>query len=303
MAFKRQSIAEWLQQAIDDVEVLGKGDCHAFAVVHLTNEGAAQKEVDRITLPAQLSVRDIGARFEQRVEQYVYDLPGHQAFKLYAFYGASTEPGAEFPFARAGTLKFPTNVTEAANKDGLLAQTMRHHENMAAVYAAAQKELIASFAQLARSAVENNAALADEAAQLRRELADARSIMMETAAAHERSVNEASERQRKDEESALMRKKFLELAPALINTITGKKVFPEATEDTSIINTLLDSMGPEHINLLIGIVQNTNPMFAGILSARANEIYEKRKALEVARGEALAIIGPGAPADAEGELQ
>ena len=304
MAIRRQTIPEWLQQAMDDVDVLGKGDCHAFAVVHLTDGGGAQKEVDRVTLPVQgLSIRDIGTRFEQRVAQYVYDLPGHQAFKLYAFYGASTEPGAEFPFARSGTLQFPTNVTEAANEKGILAMTMRHHENMAAVYSAAQKELITSFAQLARSAVDNNAALAEEATHLRKELAESRKIIDEAAAALERNAMDGADKLRKDEENALVRRKFLELAPALINTITGKKVFPEATEDTSIMNTLLDSMGPDHINMLIGVLQGSNPMMAGVVSARANEIFKQREKLAQSRGEALQLIAPGAPADAEGELQ
>ena len=298
---KRQSIAEWLQQAVDDDQK--GGECYALAVVHLTDGGAGQREVDRMALPAEMTIREIGARFEQRVEQHVYDLPGHQAFRLYAFYGASKEPGAEFPFARSGTLQFPANVTEAATKEGLLAQTMRHHENMSNHYLAGQKELILGFAQLAREAVNHNQALATETEQLRRELADARKILDESASSHERTAHEITERQRKEERDDLMRRKFMEWAPALINTITGKKVFPETTEDTSIVNGLLDSMGPEHISMLIGVLQNTNPTAAGIVSARANEIFKKRKELAESRGEVKQLLAAPSAADAEGELQ
>jgi hypothetical protein len=302
---KRKSIPEWIQEAVDDDQ---HGDaCTMLAVVHLTGDGAVLKEIDRMALPSQLSVRDIASRFEDRVAQHIYDMSGHQNFAVYAFYDMGREPGLEYRFARAGTLQLSVTggVSEPATEKGLLQQTMRHHHDMAVLYMAAQKEVIQSFAQLARSAVDNNAALTAETEQLRRELAESRKILDEAAAALERSAMEGADKLRKDEENSAMRRKFMEWAPALINTIMGKKVFPEATEDSSIINGLLDSMEPEHVSVLVSMVQAKNPTAAGVLSARANEILRKRRELAESRGEVRELVAPaaGAVSDVEGELQ
>ena len=300
---KRKSIAEWLQEAIDDQE---HGEtCTAFAVVHLTGDGSVMKEIDRMALPAQMDVRGIAARFEDRVAQHIYDMSGHQNFAVYAFYDMGREPGLEYRFARTGTLQSTTGVSEPANDKGLLAQAMRHHELMSQHYLAGQKELILGFAQLARASNEHMEDISRENTQLRTELADARRLLDEAASALERSAMEGADKLRKDEENSAMRKKFMEWAPALINTITGKKVFPEAVEDSSIIAGLLDAMEPEHVSMMVGLVQAKNPTAAGILSARANEILKKRRELAESRGEVRALMEPaaGAVADVEGELQ
>ena len=58
MAIRRQSIPEWLQQAMDDVDVFGKGDCHAFAFKQREKLAQSRGEALQLIAPGNPAAAD-----------------------------------------------------------------------------------------------------------------------------------------------------------------------------------------------------------------------------------------------------
>src|SRR5579864_679352 len=245
---RRQTIGEWLEEAINDKED-GKVKCDAVAVIHYVGE--QQTVIDKITLGGALSVKDIAQRFDKKVAQYVHDLPGQQTCALLAFYDGSQDPAARLPFTRMGQITYPNGATESPTDRGLVQQLMRHLEAKESTLLTAQRQMVDGFSQLLTRVMDQNTALAAEAERLRGENADAYRIISETTmGAAERSLDRdmALIEKRKSE---ILQAKLVEWLPALTNTILQKKVFPENTEDSAIINGLIEAMGPEQISLFI----------------------------------------------------
>lgn len=291
---RRQGIEEWLNEAINDKDG-GLGDCYAVAVIHYKDE--TPNVVDRITLGGALSISEIAKRFESKITQYVYDLPGVQRCELNAFYGQSPEPGARLPFTRTGQLGYAQGATEGPTEKGLTQMLMRHMEAIHSTQQAATRALVEGYVQLNRSTLDQNAALVAENERLRNETADAYRIIRDTTTDAERHLQDRDMAIMKEKKSAELQQKLLQWLPALTNTILQRKVFPEATEDSAIVNGLLDAMGPEQIQFFVTMLP---PEIAGIVTARANEIMKKRASMQLDRNEVNALLAQSNP---EGELQ
>ena len=280
---RRQTTEEWVTQCVNDTI---KGTCRALAVVHYA--GGQPNEIDKIPLTGELTPKEIATRFDERLYQYVHDMPGMQSCEMLAFYASagsdgtlreSSEPENRRPMMVSGSSSYPGLTTEPPTPTGFVQQTMRHSEIFAQTLAQAQTQLMQGFIQLNARAIEHVDRLAMECEKLREENTDAWTIVRENALSIAKEQNELAIARFKEEKNAAMLAKLLQWAPALVNTITGKKVFPEATEDSAIVQGLLENMQPAHIGMLTGLLP---PEVAGIVSARANEIFARReKALSV----------------------
>ncbi len=101
------------------------------------------------------------------------------------------------------------------------------------------------------------------------------------------------------ERSSAERQKLIQFAPVLINSILGKEIFPQSTEDTALIQSIAENLEPEHIAKLAEM--NLPPMIMGPLSARImkemdrkqKEAEAKSKALPAYKGNAEEDIGGG----------
>jgi hypothetical protein len=78
------------------------------------------------------------------------------------------------------------------------------------------------------------------------------------------------------------RKKWMSFAPALVNTVLGKEVFPQSVEDTALVETIADSLGEEEVMKLGAVLK---PEIMGPLANRLVK-YQAKKNHEAALAEA-----------------
>jgi hypothetical protein len=69
--------------------------------------------------------------------------------------------------------------------------------------------------------------------------------------------------------------------PALANTIAGREVFPQNSQDTALIEMMLEKFSEDQIKMMASTL---SPEAQGLLAARASEFYkQKREAEDLAR--------------------
>jgi len=294
-ASRQQSTVEWLNEAINDKQ---KGEqCTVVAVIHYT--GTEQAEVDRVSLPCpSMTLHDIAERFERRLQAYVHDMPGLQNCAHIAFYDGSNEPGYVHPFTKSGALEYPGLASEPPTNSGITQQLMRHNEALVQAFTTGQRVLLEGFGQLLKNAFDQNESLARETERLRRENTDAWIIVRNAGMQLQAQQTEDDKARLKEERNNIMIERLLKWAPSLINTILSRKVFPEAAEDSAIVEGLLSELSEEHIQLLCAAAP---PAVSGLLATRAKQIIETRQSKSNQTNEAtgLLVADPNTP---EGEL-
>ena len=290
---RRQTLEEWIVQCVNDDQKSGK--CYGFGVVHFV--GSQPNEVDRIKLDGGLTPKNIAARFEGRIREYVRDMSGQQTCAYHAFYGTNSEPEATQQISVAGVTEYPGLNSEPPTEKGLLQQMMRHTEAAVQTLVQAVRALNDGNQNLSVASQAALTHVTEENIKLRHENADAYQIVREVTLRQSNEQFERIDRMRKEERNDALLAKLMQWAPALINTIAQKKVFPEATEDSAIVNGLIENMQPQHIQMLTALVP---PEISGIISSRANELIKRRELALKGQSEAKQL---SSGVDPESELQ
>jgi hypothetical protein len=270
----RITLEQWINEAVHDpdkVDASGKRRaCTAIVLVHMV--GMQQKEVHPVKFGDQPpDAKALGAMFMRKAQNFVQDIKGVQTFNLIAFYGG-TEPEASHPFI-INSLGEDHNgqlATEGPTTQGALQMGMRHAEMI--IQQAYRKQEVQDNTMMQLIGI-----LSKENTMLRRENLDALTIVKQVIIdkandAHKHKM-EQLEFQRKSEERA----KWLKFAPALINTLLGKEVFPQNVEDTAIIETVADNLTEEQAMKLSTMLP---PEILGPMMGRIVRHLEAKKARE-----------------------
>jgi hypothetical protein len=236
----------------------------------------------------QWNLKELSEIFSHKAQTRVQAEPGSHLFHILAFYDDSSEPQARFPFRVNSAAELGGGATEEPTERGVKAQTMRHAE-------AAFQFAFKHSQHLFEIMLEQNRDLTRHIHNLASENADAIRLAKETLLAkaandHELRMKEMAFIRNLRREDQLM--KYL---PAITNTIAGKEIFPQGTQDTAIIDLLLDSMGEEQIKMLSTIL----PAEAqAIIAARAAEYFKaKREARDLAESAAHSALNGGSGID------
>lgn len=266
----KQTLEQWIRQTASD-DTKG-AECTAIALVHM--RGATEKELHSVTLIGrQWDFRELAVMFKNRAESYSEDLMGSQLFQLLGFYGGSKEPQAHKPFRIHGGAGDGEGLgTEEPTKAGILSQTMRHHEAMARIYThqagqmfEANNRTIELLSARNVSLMQENKAHNDLIMQLVLAQADKR---------HEHRMKELDHQRSTEERKTLMR-----AAPALLNSITGKEIFPQSSADTALVDMLIGhlmTLGEEGMMKMAGAL-NLPPQLMGSLAARAKQFIDEKE--------------------------
>jgi hypothetical protein len=91
------------------------------------------------------------------------------------------------------------------------------------------------------------------------------------------------------ERSTAERKKLMGFIPPLVNTVTGKEIFPQATSDTALVETITESLTEEQVQQLMGILPAE---LAGPLANRMLQHMEKKKREQAAKMKELPPLDP-----------
>jgi hypothetical protein len=268
--FKRKTLDKWIEEAIKDEEK--EGGISQLALVHMVGQQQEELHTTKFSSGKSWTARQLAEMFRDRALTYCQDLPGNHTFCLFAFYGGRSEPEAKHPFmihSQADSAMI--SGTEPPTPEGRMMQSMRQSDNIFnQVYR--RQQTLDDFS-LRFMAVQND--FLEKTLQDNREMFTIMKDMMANAALnqHQHRMEEM-----KYERSTEERKKFITFLPALVNTILGKEVFPQSTEDTALIESIADSLTEEDVAKVASVVK---PEMLGPLMARVEKaLVKKRQAAE-----------------------
>jgi len=272
----RKTLDKWLSEVIADPD---KERVTRVVLVHMQGGNAGSLspvEVDsfKFTATGSAEPKVLADRFRGKAEAYAQDLAGVQTFNIWVFYGTSNEPGARQPFMVQQSAEASQGGlwTEPPDGTGQTMQKMRQNEALFQQVYRRQQTLddLALRREQFNEQVRHN--LMAENMDMFGMMKD---LMMQMGNQdHERRMTEMQYRRSSEE-----RKKLLQFAPALVNTLIGKEIFPQSAEDTALIETLAEHITEEQVQMLgtLGIPAEA----VGALNSRvAKAMKEKREAEE-----------------------
>jgi hypothetical protein len=307
MAPKRQSLESWINEARNDKEK--EDPCVQLALVQ--KQGMKDEPIWAVKLgpdKQKWTDAELAKVFQNKAETTVQDLPGTHQFNVLAMYGTNPDPQAK----RIITVYIATDegqATENPTPNGALQQTMRHKEDFFRSLLLHQQALNRqsidmvnamgqSFIQMSRAAAEERQASASLMRENRETFEIIKDMMM-------KKVTDAREHEMKRLEyvrNTEMQRKVLELAPALVNTVTGTEVFPQSKADTVLIEQIAAAFDRMDEQTLMGMSTVIPAELMGPLMSR----FMKWKQDRVEDAKRIASLNPpitDPEAEAAGDVQ
>jgi hypothetical protein len=262
----RKSLDKWIDEAMSDPD---KKRITRLTLVHMVGMQYQEIHTFRFSEKGGDDAKKLATMFRGKAESYAQDLPGVQTFVMWAYYGAE-EPEARQPFmvnvqADPGTMGLST---EPPTETGDKMQRMRQGEMMfQQVYRRQQ-----TMDDFSIRMIDMQGKMID---RLMHESMDnmriATEMMVRSQLDNHTQKMEAMRYERSTEE----RKKWLQFAPVLVNTLLGKEVFPQSTEDTALIEGIAESVDEQLLGKLMGV--GIPDALMGPLAARVAKAMEKKR--------------------------
>ena len=259
----KQTLEGWLTEVMNDEE---RGPCTALTLVQKI--GQSDDDVYGIKLGDQKhDVKKLAQIFDHKASVRVQEEPGSHLFYVYAFHN-TVQPSDKFPIRKNSVAELGGGATEEPTERGERAQRMRHNEGGIQF---ALKHTVTIFEQMLemnRDLIRDNQMKAAEnadAIRLTKEI-----LMMHVANQQEFEMKRLAFMQNMRREEMLMKN-----IPSLVNTITGKEVYPVEAQDTAIIEMMLEGMTETQVKMFIA--GQKSPEAQAILAARAAKFYAERK--------------------------
>ncbi len=266
----RQFITECLLVS-DKQDLYGVKKCTGFSLLHM--RGGQEVELKTIKIGSrQWEPKDLAELFESTAETFAGGVPGTQQFQVVAFYDDNERPQSFYPFRKTCDPEHDGITTEPPTPTGQLSQFMRHLE--------AKERMTSQYTVSIFSILERTVKVqADRIASLEKEQFDAvdlakEMILKSAAQSHDREMELLKAKQ-----SAGDREKVLALLPAVVNRVTGKEIFPQATADTALFENLAGSLTEKQVQQLSSIL---TPEQWGLVAARLVDAVDKKVAKEEA---------------------
>lgn len=259
----RKTLDKWIEEAISDAD---KPTITHISLVHMRGLQQLELHTYRYGGTTRTEPRDLAAMFRGKAEAYCQDLPGVQTFQLMAFYG-KTEAEAFQPFLVNQNTENQSGLsTEAPTEQGRLQQIMRQGEAlMQQVYRRQQTmdehsiRMIEQQSKMIGTLMTENMSAFQVVKDLLVERGDN---------SHKRQM-EALQFQRATQE----RKKWMTFAPALINQIMGREVFPQSTADSALIETAVEHLDEATVTKL---AETLPAELWGPLASRLSQSLQKK---------------------------
>jgi hypothetical protein len=307
MAPKRQSLESWINEARNDKEK--EEPCVQLALIQ--KQGMKDEPIWAVKLgpdKQKWTDADLAKVFQNKAETTVQDLPGTHTFNVLAFYGSNPEPQSK----RIISVYIATDegqATENPTPNGALQQTMRHKEDFFRSMLQHQQALNRqsidmvnamgqSFIQMSRAAAEERQA----SANLMRENREAFEIIKDMMMKRITDEREHEMKRLAYIRNTEMQRKVLELAPALVNTVTGTEVFPQSKADTVLIEQIASAFDKMDEGTLMTMSAVIPAELMGPLMNRFMK-WKQDKADEVKRIESLNPPITDPEAEAAGDVQ
>lgn len=291
----RKSLATWIDEAMRDSDK--DGNISQLTLVHMVGQQQKEIHTTRFSSGKSWAAKDLAEMFKGKAETFCQDLPGVQTFQLLAFYGGRNQAESALPFIVNSLADHHQSglSTESPTAEGRMMQNMRQSEM---VFQQTYRRQQQQDEYTLRLLDIQNRMISETMTENREFFGMVKEMM--TAAALNQHQHRMAELEY--ERSSTERKKFMTFVPPLINTILGREIFPQSTEDTALIESIAESLTEEDVMKVAGVVK---PELLGPLMARVEKaLVKKRKEEEHDRSlnKILARAGTSNPeADAAGD--
>ena len=287
----KKQLEEFIFEALNDVE---RGPVTQVACMHMVAGGQLSEVYVLNVVPQQHDAAAIAKVIRGRAEAYAGGLSNQQTFVVLVFHNNSDEADSRMSFSLTGRSEFD-GATEAPDERGQRAQNMRHHENLIGQTYRMQESLNRHSLELLAAERARVAAVQSENDRLM-------GFMKQVMADKIMAENNREMERLKYERDTKEREKLMSFAPMLVNSLTGKEVFPVAHTDSLIVDQIVRVIrkNPEVIQGLAGA--DLAPEAMAMLMQRFTQVAEKQDAEE----KAVRAIHPEVAdpeAEAAGELQ
>lgn len=282
----KQSLDVWIRDCLTDSDkTRGDGSTRQILAISLCHQqsNGSLKEIHSVRFGKNKTYEPdrLASLFRGKAEVFSQDLSGVQMFQLSAIYEgekpgeAASEPEAFLPFRMQGNPEVDINGlgTEAPDERGQRQQMMRWNDTLLAQVFRHQEQLNAATHRIIETQNHTIDHLGRHLAQTQHENAEAfgivKEIMLEQATkTHENELTRL-EYERKTKE----REQYLRMLPALVNGLTGREVFPIATQDTAIIESIAENLTEEQIQQVAGVLP---PHVTGLIFQRFSAVIDKK---------------------------
>jgi len=290
-SIRKKTLEAWLTEAMNDPDKDAK--CSMIVLVHMVGQQQKEIHTTKFGNGKSWSGNELGAMFHGKATAYCQDLPGSQTFQLLAFYGDRTTPEAFQPFViNVNADSFNGLATEPPTEQGRLQASMRREEMLIQQVYRRQQVMDEYTIKVIESQASTIRSLSTEN---RDAFTIVKDMLMEKALDdHKRKMEQLN-----FERSTGERKKWMGWIPALTNQILGREVFPQSTADTSLVESITESLSEDDIMKLTTVIK---PELMGPLAARMHEFMLKKKKEEESLKQLSAMKSPDPEADAAGDI-
>ncbi len=254
----------------------------AFSLSHLAGGVVRTETGAKVLVSPGLEPQYIAEFFWEKAVDYASGLTGGsgmQQFVIEAHAEGASEPVAQYPLKAAGVVDHDSIMsTEPATGTGLLTQMMRHTEHAMSALARMNEQLMATNANLVRDS-QNIISKGYEQLHLTEALV--------TKAAEGEHAKRLELMQL--ESNRVLKEKLLTAAPAAVNAIFDREVFPTAMADTSLVESLAIDLDVDDLEGLMFILQAKvkNKEVLGLLFNRLSKIIDEKKRIRLNGSEAI----------------
>ena len=277
----RNPLTDWLRQNLSNIEETGP--CTSLSLIW--EKGNLEEEVHTTKFQAgtQWKPEELAERFHNIALEHCKDDKGlEHRYKLIAYYGTETESKRIKRFNLTPWGQDLELLNDSPDAKGQIAQGMRLTEQIVQGTFRLLSQTIGGQAQETMHLRQKNMEMFEMMQNL---------MVKVTDSDHERTLKRMQyERETKEREM------WFSFAPMLINTTLGKEVFPQASVDTKIVETVAESLSEEDIQLL---ASKLPPHLWGPLASRFEKHLKSKRLKEEEKEKALQLTS----GDPEVELQ
>jgi len=267
----------WTLSAIDKVKPDGTpAELVLLTLMHAS--GALEREIHTIKIGARKfdneAISNLAAMFEGLAGTDAQNLSGNQQYVCYAYFsGDETKAGARFILRVNGHLvNRPGDLsTEAATPEGRLQQRMRHDETYSQM-------LVTTLANTINQLSAVSKLQHDQLYQVSTERNELFGKVYEMLLEQAKSNREHELKVLAYERSTKIMTSIAKVAPALMNTISGREIVPQSTVDTTIVEMLAESLEEKDLPMLQPLLSKVPPEMLGVIFARLESIMKKKTA-------------------------
>lgn len=288
-ASKRQSLADWIDAALNDSDK--PGPCTMMGLCHVV--GQSEREVHTVLFhsdrPDTRTPSQLADLFDGKMHSYAQDLQGAQSFMLKAFYAGDNVARAFRPILITPEPSQVGMTSHPPTAEGLTMASMNHTQAVLSITSRQQVVLSQSWENMVGR-------LSDMVDNLQRELAMVREENRKLVVDHLRELHAMRIKEAEFSRETQERMQLFKVVPGLVNSIAGREVFSQSTIDTNIVEAIATKITPEDVNMLVAMGKLTKEE-AALLLSRFQQIAEERaiqdkKARELAE-HAIAQAGSG----------